>query len=389
MTGLVPAGLRSRPANERSLLRAAIVLGVVTTALVAVGSASPDSRIGEKQAEARSTLARINRLGYQLDRATEAYNGATYRLRRTRASLRLTEHELEVARHDLRVSESQLAAGLRELYVDGPSQSTAEVLLGASSVDEVITALDTARQLSQRQTQLVVQVLRFKAAVLRRRARLTHERKVEERIVVERAATRARIARGLTEQRLLLASIRNEIVTLKREEAIYQARLAAEARARLAAEQLAQQEALRNSVVGASAEGPAGSNGFPSAAVVPPSEVGGRVVVIAMQYLGRPYVWDAAGPDAFDCSGLVMYVFAQVGISLPHFAAAQWNYGVYVPREDLEPGDLVFFEDLGHVGIYVGNGDYIQAPHPGDVVKITPLSDPWSSANYYGAKRIA
>jgi len=121
---------------------------------------------------------------------------------------------------------------------------------------------------------------------------------------------------------------------------------------------------------------------------VPPSQIGSRVVAIAERYLGLPYVWGAAGPDAFDCSGLVTYVFAQVGISLPHFAAAQWNYGVYVSEDQLEPGDLVFFENLGHVGIYIGGGYYIEAPHPGDVVQITPLSEPWSSANYFGAKRI-
>jgi cell wall-associated NlpC family hydrolase len=83
-----------------------------------------------------------------------------------------------------------------------------------------------------------------------------------------------------------------------------------------------------------------------------------------------------------------MYVFAQVGISLPHYAAAQWNYGVYVSQDQLQPGDLVFFANLNHVGIYIGNDNYIQAPQTGDVVKITSLSDPWSQAAYFGARRI-
>ncbi len=69
-----------------------------------------------------------------------------------------------------------------------------------------------------------------------------------------------------------------------------------------------------------------------------------------MSYLGTPYVWGGAAPGGFDCSGLVMYSFAQLGISLPHSSYAQWNYGVPVPYDELQPGDLVFFDGLGHVG---------------------------------------
>ncbi len=82
------------------------------------------------------------------------------------------------------------------------------------------------------------------------------------------------------------------------------------------------------------------------------------------------------------------YVFAQVGVSLPHYSGAQYGYGVAVPRDQLQPGDLVFFDGLGHVGIYIGGGQFIHAPHTGDVVKISSLSDPWYAATYVGARRI-
>ena len=179
----------------------------------------------------------------------------------------------------------------------------------------------------------------------------------------------------------------SRISVLRHEEAVRQAQLAAAAAARLAEERVQEEQALRTQVVGATTEVP-GAAGLPPVTVVPPSQVGARVVQIAEQYLGYPYVWGAAGPDAFDCSGLVTYVYAQVDISLPHFAAAQWNYGTYVSIDQLRPGDLVFFAALDHVGIYIGSGEYIEAPHPGGVVQITPLSDPWAAANYYGAKRI-
>jgi cell wall-associated NlpC family hydrolase len=334
-------------------------------------------------------MAEVTQLGRQLDRATEAYDGATYRLGQIRASLRENELELGIARRNVHVAEDRLGARLREMYMTGSPDSTLQVLLDARSLDEVITTLDAESRVSQQDGQIVAQVVRYKRAVAFAHARLDRERAAEVQIVAERAAARARIARGLAEQRRLLSSVRSEIAQLQHEEAVRQAQLAAAAAARLAQQRFEQQQALRSLAVGATAVSPAGADGFPAASVVPPSLVGSRVVGIAEQYLGRPYVWGAAGPYAFDCSGLVTYVFAQVGISLPHYAAAQWNYGTYVTRDQLEPGDLVFFESLGHVGIYVGNDEYIQAPQPGDVVRITPLSESWSAANYVGAKRIA
>ena len=92
-----------------------------------------------------------------------------------------------------------------------------------------------------------------------------------------------------------------------------------------------------------------------------------------MQYLGTPYVWGGLVARRLRLLGFVMYVFAQMGVSLPHNAAAQYNYGVPVSRDQLEPGDLVFFDGLGHVGIYIGGGQFIHAPHTGDVVKISCL----------------
>jgi len=371
-------------------VRFLVLLGVVAAAFVGVESALPASPITEKQAEAQRVLGEIDRLGHQLDLATERYDGATLRLSHIRASLRVNEHELRVARHDYRIAIDRLGARMRQLYMQGPGfDSSIEIFLGARTVEDVITGLDNANQVEQQDARLIVQTKRYRAAVTRQRAILTRIRKAQERVVAERAAARARIASGLAEQRRLLSSIRAEIVRLKQEEAQREARLAAEAQARMAAMRAAQQQALRSAVLGATVAGADGRNGLPTGAVVPASSIGARVVQIAMQYLGDPYVWGSAGPTTFDCSGLVTYVFAQVGISLPHYAASQWDYGTYVPFDQLQPGDLVFFENLGHVGIYVGSGEYIQAPQPGDVVKITPLSESWSAANYYGAKRIA
>lgn len=109
-----------------------------------------------------------------------------------------------------------------------------------------------------------------------------------------------------------------------------------------------------------------------------------EVASLALNYLGKPYVWAAAGPNSFDCSGLTLYVYSKFGISLPHSAAAQYQYGKRISKDELQSGDLVFFySPIHHVGIYLGNGLMIHAPHAGDVVRIAPLSP-----SYVGAIRL-
>jgi hypothetical protein len=125
--------------------------------------------------------------------------------------------------------------------------------------------------------------------------------------------------------------------------------------------------------------------------------IGSRAVLIAERYLGVPYLWGGADPvSGFDCSGLVMYVYGQLGISLPHASSLQFLDGPHISRPDLVPGDLVFFYPggsgappglPGHVGIYVGGGKFIQAPHTGDFVKISSLDDPSYALGYVGAAR--
>jgi hypothetical protein len=124
---------------------------------------------------------------------------------------------------------------------------------------------------------------------------------------------------------------------------------------------------------------------------LPTNGLGGRAVQIALQYLGTPYVWGGADPQTgFDCSGLTMYVYGQLGISLTHYTGAQIHEGTPVPEQLLQPGDLVFFDPgpfgvPGHEGMYIGGGLFVQAPHTGDVVKISPLAS--YQNRYVGAVR--
>jgi cell wall-associated NlpC family hydrolase len=143
---------------------------------------------------------------------------------------------------------------------------------------------------------------------------------------------------------------------------------------------------------------PATSNPFKADGGLAKAAKDNAVVSIAMQYLGVPYQWGGASPTAgFDCSGLVEYVFAQLGVLLPHYAAAQWYSPdtVWVRPNRLQAGDLVFFigsdgtrKDPGHVGIYVGDGYLIDAPHTGAFVRIDRLTDPKLADQYVGATRV-
>ncbi len=131
---------------------------------------------------------------------------------------------------------------------------------------------------------------------------------------------------------------------------------------------------------------------LPTAAFFPSGTTGEKAVAIAERYLGIPYVWAGANPlTGFDCSGLVMYVYAQLGIHLTHYTGSQIHQGTAVPREALQPGDIVFFYPRGgvpgHEGMYIGNDRFIHAPHTGDVVKISSLNDPHYAFEYVGAVR--
>jgi cell wall-associated NlpC family hydrolase len=115
---------------------------------------------------------------------------------------------------------------------------------------------------------------------------------------------------------------------------------------------------------------------------------GRRVVGFARRLLGAPYRYGGSSPrTGFDCSGFVRYVYSHFGVSLPHSSYSDLGLGRRVGRAQLRPGDLVFFDDAGHVGIYVGAGRFIHAPHTGTVVRIETMSG-WYGDRYVGARRI-
>jgi cell wall-associated NlpC family hydrolase len=330
------------------------------------GPATPAPPVETKEAEARQVLAQIQALDASLEHVIDSYNSAQVELDEIVAAQKLNEKRLKIARSNLGTAQGTLEERLVQLYQNG-SPDLVEILLGSSSLDEILDGIETASRVTEQDEQILNEVRTFREEIKQREAELEEARSKQEQIVAERAAKQQEIESTLAQRQELLDSIKDQIAELKAEERRRQERLEAAAQARL------------NSQPTTTSGGGGGS--------APPSKYGG-VVGIAMQYLGIPYQWGGESPSTgFDCSGFTYYVFSRVGVSLPRTVSTQYAVGVAVSRSQLQPGDLVFFNGLGHVGIYIGGNQFIHSPHTGDVVKISAMTGYYSST-YVGARRI-
>ncbi|HKI91697.1 MAG TPA: NlpC/P60 family protein [Gaiellaceae bacterium] len=400
-------------------------LALWAPAALPAASAAPPPALTAKQAQARAVLAKVNALDVRFGKVVDSWNGAKIQLAASERALAANEAVLGRARKRSLVADGRLAQRLVAIY-KGEEPTLVQVLAGAATLSNLIDRLEAVKTISAYDRRVADDALRAKTALASARVRLRATEQKRRATVAQLAGQRRQIGTMLTRRRHLLSSIQSEIAAMKKREAARQARLAAEARARLAREQaalLARQAAERAAAAQAAAQRasapattavtttapqpavttaatttePAATTAVPSAAtttaaasVAPPVLGPGHpeAASVALRYLGIPYRWGGDSPaTGFDCSGFVMYVYAQLGILLPHQSAAQYGYGTPVPRAQLQPGDLVFFDGLSHVGIYIGNGQFVHAPETGDVVKISPLTE-FPGSRYVGARRL-
>jgi cell wall-associated NlpC family hydrolase len=344
-----------------------LISGALVFALCVAASAAAHTtpQIQAQQAHARAVRAEVDRIGNQLMVIEDRASNAQYRLTQVKASLASNTRQLRFARANFHEAQRRIMERLYSLYVGG-TPTTLDVLAGAQSLSQVIDNAEAAHTVALQDAQLGRDALEYEQAIQTRQHNLTTLRAKRASEVQSLNSEKQQIQSSLARQRQLLASIHTSIRQLQVQEAQREAAQRAAAEARLRAIAAAQAAAAAAAASSASSS----SGGLPPVSTIVGNGSGHpEAARIALQYLGVPYVWGGASPSGFDCSGLVMYVYGKLGISLPHYTVSQWDDTESISQSQAQPGDLVFFNGLEHVGIYLGGGEMVDAPHTGAVVR--------------------
>lgn len=365
---------RSIPGGLGALVLCAVLL---VSPLASAAPSTPE--IETKRAAAASAQAELDRMNDDLEVIVEEYNAISEALAQTRDDIRQTEILLGAAQEELARARDLLDRRATSIYKDG-STGLLAVLLGTTSFQDFLVRVDLAVRINRQDAALVVSVKDAKVRVEATERSLQTREAEQAALRAQADARRAQIEAGIARQREYVSALDNEVKRLVADERERQRRLAEE-RARVAAAAAAAYQAIER-------------------AAADPSELGEghpEVVPIALSYLGVPYVWGGSSPTGFDCSGLCQYVYANISIELPRTSRSQYAVGQHIARDRLDllaPGDLVFFGTDGdpsrihHVGIYVGDGNYVHAPEQGQVVQVSSLTERIERRNdYVGASR--
>jgi len=342
----------------RRLAPAATLVCVLTVLLLAgagraaagptvIMATKQPTTLPELQRAADKVQRQVDRLDDQLEVVVEDWNGARARLDGLNAGLAAIRLELERRQSELDQRQAVLSQHLAWMYKLG-DLGLLDALLGSGSLTDAEARVQFFKRLNERDRQLRDEYVGLLTDV-RTLEQAAEKKRDQARIVQQQVdAERAAIEDKLAERQAILDGLDGKI------------RKILDARARAAA--------LAAGDLGRAALAQIGKIQGTAAQI--------GVVRDALKFLGVPYVWGGASPSGFDCSGLVLYVYARYGVRFPHFAAWQAQMGTAVSVSQLQPADLVFFGDpIHHVVIYAGNGLVVQAPHTGDVVKVSRLSD--------------
>lgn len=315
--------------------------------------------ISLKKARLSEIKDQMDNLNIQIEIADEDYMESEGKLSNIKQKVYLNELKLGKAKKKLRKRKRLLNNRAKGLYQKGELDFI-EILFSTKSFTEFIESLDFITRVSNRDAQVVKQVKKAKTDLERAEKNLSVAKTNQQQAVNIAYKKKKAIEKQIASRKELISGIEEDIKRLEVEQ-LRKQRL------------IIRQQTITNS-----------STGTPTKIPVPTNVPKSGVVGIAMAQLGKPYQWGAAGPNSFDCSGLMMFAYSRVGISLPHSSKAQFGVGQAVGKENLQPGDLVFFgSPIHHVGMYIGNGSMVHAPNSGDVVKISPAF----RGDYVGARR--
>lgn len=345
--------------SVRTMIGSVVVLGAVLAAPLAA-HALPRSQdpVAAKPLTSAQVTAKLQSLAKSSEQLSEKLNAAKLDVAKAQRTVVVAARNADVAQSKLRAAQQQLAVSIASQYKSARFSRTV-ALLSSNSGENYLQTIQTMTLLTEHESQVATIASNAIAGA-------------------NRATAQAKAAVQAAQQKQ--ADLVKQQSALAAETAKYKTLLAT----------LTAAERVRYFTPPASKPAPAVVAAvLNTVATATPKVVGqgaAAAINMAKAQLGKPYVWGAAGPGSFDCSGLTMYAWAAAGVSLPHNAAAQQSMGTPVAQADLQPGDLVFFGSPAyHVGIYLGDGLMIHAPTEGDVVKITSLA---YMSDYSGAARV-
>lgn len=337
-----------------------VAAGVATTALLIgaglLGNAPASADPGDTIASVNAKLATLSQ---QTEQATEQYNAAQIDVDVKAAAATAAQADADTAKANYETARTRLNGSIVDQYTSSAFSRTA-ALLQSQSGQAYLDQLETLNLLNARRTADLEQLQAAKTASDTAQSQATA-------LLADATAQRD--------------SLKKQKDDLDGEQAKYKAELDQMTAAQRAAFYAAQDTAV--TPTGQTVAAPAET--APIATPASASGAAATAVSVALAQRGKPYVYAASGPNSFDCSGLTAYAWAAAGVSLPHNAAAQINYGSRVSLDALQPGDLVFYySPISHVAMYIGDGMVVHAPTSGDVVKVVSV---YASGQPVGASR--
>ncbi|MFE9992907.1 NlpC/P60 family protein [Streptomyces sp. NPDC005381] len=363
---------KSRPTGSRRAgIRTPVLATAALTSVALLSQTANAAPSAEPKPSVEEVEKKVNDLYHQAETATEKYNATRERTTKQRKRVDTLLDDVAERTEKLNSAREELGSFAAAQYRTGASTPGTATLLLADDPQDYFDQTQLMSRLTTRQKAAVDDYVTEQAATTRKRTEASESLQSLTTSQNALKTSKATVQRKLSAARDLLSKLTAEekarlaaIEKKKREQAA--AKAAELARQQAAAEKAAKEKATEQ---GSSSGGTTGSSG--STATDPSyATKAGKALAFARTQIGKPYVWGATGPDSYDCSGLTQAAWKAAGVSLPRVTYDQVNAGTTVSLTDAKPGDLVFFyDDISHVGLYIGNGMMIHAPKPGAYVR--------------------
>ncbi|MEO6867074.1 MAG: NlpC/P60 family protein [Gaiellales bacterium] len=375
---------------HRSFLRPFLMLA--TGLLVAMGLLLPTGAgavsLADKRAQAAELDRDVAKLEGRYGDLQERWRGALVELKEIQADAEDARIELGAARKDLRGAKGRLQNRAIAIYRDGAGSSELLQLVEAGSLRELFDRMDTMQRVGNQDVDILGRIRTAAKRVEAQEQRLRSARDRQTLVVKKAATSKKKMGTVLTAKRDRLnsvtAEIRSIMETQRAAAAREEARMARSRVTRVENGEMLDDAIDTNATAAPVGQPTAGADAATSAPAPAPSSVplppasgsAAAAASIAMGKVGVPYSYGAAGPNSFDCSGLVVWAFAQAGRpGLPHSTYSLIGMGVEVPLSQAQVGDLIFTNSAGHMGIYVGGGSFVHAPRTGRNVTVEGLGN--------------